>query len=154
MAVVRLAVCVCVSLWRIVLAMYIVLTTEIASISGVATEAARRRSARVFAQASRPGAPANAASGLPTSQANGDAGSGPSRAAATISNIAAAGASLWRSPPEPRAARRTTAIPPASAARPATALSQETGRRWTVASRSASVGRIFDARRALTKAAS
>src|SRR5205809_7966258 len=104
--------------------MYIVLTTEIASISGVATEAARRRFARVFAQASRPGAPANAASGLPTSQANGHARSGPSRAAATISNIAAAGASLWRSPPELCVARRTTAIPPASAARPAAALGQ------------------------------
>ena len=45
--------------------MYIVLTTEIASISGVATEAARRRFARVLAQASKPGAPAKAASGLP-----------------------------------------------------------------------------------------
>ena len=79
--------------------MYSELTTEMASINGVATDAVRRRLVRVLAQASSPGALWRAARGRPTSQANGHASKGPRRAAATINSIAAAGASLSCRPP-------------------------------------------------------
>ncbi len=108
--------------------MYSELTTEMASINGVATDAVRRRLERVLAQASSPGALWRAARGRPTSQANGHASKGPRRAAATINSIAAAGASLSCRPPELRAASSTTAIPPRNAASPMTALGHEIGR--------------------------
>ena len=72
----------------------IVKTSATASMSGVATEATRRRLARVFARASMPGPRLSAASGSPISQLNGQASSGPSSATASIHTSAEAGALL------------------------------------------------------------
>ena len=114
----------------------IVQTSETASMSGVATEATRRRLARVFARASMPGPAAERREG----QAD-QPGERPAPAAARAARRRA-------SRPWPRRERCSrgrrptatisTATPPASDGQPGEApAARETGRRWNGRSRAA-----------------
>ena len=149
-AVVRSAVWLAACCWSMAFPKKTVATSETASTMGVATEATRRRLARAFARASRPGPLLSRAERQPDQPHEWQREQRPKEGDGDH--------------PDHRGRGRAVLAPPAGcgddgdAARqrrqPGKPAEQVTGRRCTFASRNASVGRMRDARRALANAAS